>query len=133
MQPELIAEVAPGAGIDPAGVHVLTELPRTEALLVELASTDARALVIDSASRCPIRPEAVVHMMIGVCRKARVVGFAIVHESRRGKPRTRTDAEHDPDLVLRVSPSGKGFALVSIGKNRFAPTGSVRVTLGPPK
>ncbi len=71
--------------------------------------------------------------MIAVCRKARVVGFAIVHESARGRPRTRTDAEHDPDLVLRVKPAGKGFAQVSVSKNRFAPVGSVRVTLGPPK
>lgn len=133
MPPELISELAPGAGVRVERVHLLTELPRPDELALELASTEAQTVVVDSASRCPARPEAVVSMLIRVCRQAHVAGIAIVHESARGRPRTRTDAEHDPDVCLRVTPAGKGFAQLSISKNRFAPTGSVRVTLGSPK
>ena len=133
MPPELVREFAQSAGVDPSGVSILTELPRWDALRLELESTEARCLVVDSVSRCPGRPELIVAGMIPLCREAHVFGFAIVHESARGRPRTRTEAEHDPDLVLRVRPAGKGFAQVLVQKNRFAPTGIVRVSLGPPK
>jgi predicted ATP-dependent serine protease len=133
MPPGQIREVAPSAGVHLDRVHFLTELPKPGVLLVELQATEVQALVVDSVSKIPARPELIVADLIRICRAARVAGFAIVHESAKGRPRTRTVAEHDPDLTLRVTPAGKGFAQVSIGKNRFAPVGSVRVTLGTPK
>ncbi len=133
MTEDQIREVAPSAGVDTSRVDVLTALPAREALLVELAATGAQALVVDSVSRCHGgRPEAIVQSLIATCRAARVVGFAIVHESAKGRPRTKTDAEHDPDLVIRIRKAGKGFANVLVGKNRYAPEGSARVTLGAP-